>query len=261
MQITNVRIYQLLLLLCVILACVPLQWLMHDSLADMLKVTLSVYALARGLNAVISVAQGTEMSIEPMGVGLTLAPGEALDPLNDLIEQFSDVLLLASASLGIQQIVVLLADKPVVRIVLAGLALVSVLVIASNKLRPQWWQGLFRLVIILTVLRLMVPLMGLASYHVQGWLEQEREQAVSVLETTQEEVAVLNQQQDKESGWLSDLRRQLSIESRLTQITARAEQGVQAAIYLLAEFVLLMLIMPLLFIWLMLRIASRLSVK
>jgi len=72
---------------------------------------------------------------------------------------------------------------------------------------------------------------------------------------------VLNQQPDEESGWLSDLRRQLSIESRLKQITARAEQGVQAAIYLLAEFVLLMLIMPLLFIGLMLRIVSRLTVR
>lgn len=260
MQISEFRLYQLLLLLCVILACVPLQWFMHDSLADMLKVTLSVYALARSLNAVISVAQGTEMSIEPMGVGLTLAPGEILDPLNDLIEQFSDVLLLASASLGIQQIVLLLADKPVVRAVLAGLALVTVLIFATNKLRPQWRQGLFRLVIMLTLLRLLVPVMGLASYHMQGWLEQERQQAISVLETTQKEVAVLNQQEEQESGWLSDLRRQLNIESRLAQVTARAEQGVQAAIYLLAEFVLLMLIMPLLFIWLMLRIASRLTV-
>lgn len=260
MQISEFRLYQLLLLLCVILACVPLQWFMHDSLADMLKVTLSVYALARSLNAVISVAQGTEMSIEPMGVGLTLAPGEILDPLNDLIEQFSDVLLLASASLGIQQIVLLLADKPVVRAVLAGLVLVTVLIFATNKLRPQWRQGLFRLVIMLTLLRLLVPVMGLASYHMQGWLEQERQQAISVLETTQKEVAVLNQQEEQESGWLSDLRRQLNIESRLAQVTARAEQGVQAAIYLLAEFVLLMLIMPLLFIWLMLRIASRLTV-
>lgn len=261
MQRATIRLHQWLLLLCVILACLPLQWFMNESLADMLKVTLSVYALARSLNAVISVAQGTEMSIEPMGVGLTLAPGEILDPLNDLIEQVSDVLLLASASLGIQQIVLLVADKPVVRIVLAGVALIAFLLITTNKLRPDWQQGLFRLVIVLTVLRLTVPVMGLASYQLQGWLEQERQQAVSVLETTQEEVAVLNQQQDKESGWLKDLRRQLNIESRLKQITTRAEQGVQAAIYLLAEFVLLMLIMPLLFIWLMLRIASRLSVK
>lgn len=38
-------------------------------------------------------AQGTELSIEPMGVGVILTLGELLDPLNDLIEQFSNVLL------------------------------------------------------------------------------------------------------------------------------------------------------------------------
>lgn len=234
---------------------------MAHSLGDMLKVTLSVYALARSLNAVISVAQGTEMSIEPMGVGLTLAPGEILDPLNDLIEQFSDVLLLASASLGIQQIVLLLADEPVLRVCLAILVLVSLFTLASKKSHPYWRQGLVKLVIVLTVLRLTVPVIGLVSYQTQQWLAQEREQAVAVLKTTQDDVAQLNQQQDEESGWFSDLRRQLSIEARLETITKRAEQGVQAALYLLAEFVLLMVILPLLFIWLLIRSLSRFTVK
>jgi hypothetical protein len=82
-------------LVCLFIACLPLEQAFTDQLTQMLKVTLTVYALARGLNAVISVAQGTEMSIEPMGVGLTLTPGEILDPLNDLIEQVSSVLLIA----------------------------------------------------------------------------------------------------------------------------------------------------------------------
>jgi ABC-type multidrug transport system fused ATPase/permease subunit len=261
MPIAKVRQYQLLLVGCFILACLPWQWLMNDSLADMLKITLSVYALARSLNAVISVAQGTEMSIEPMGVGLTLAPGEILDPLNDLIEQFSDVLLLASASLGVQQIVLMLADKPLIRGVIAVLVLVSLLLVSTRKEWPTWQNGLLRLVVVLTVLRLLVPVMGLASHQLQGWLKQEREQAVQVLEATQQDVEVMSQQQDKESGWFNDLRRQLNIQHRFEQMTARAEQGIQAAIYLLAEFVLLMVILPLLFIWLMLRLATRLTLK
>lgn len=261
MQITNVRQYQLLLVACLILACLPLEQLMAASLGDMLKVTLSIYALARSLNAVISVAQGTEMSIEPMGVGLTLAPGEILDPLNDLIEQFSDVLLFASASLGIQQIVLMLADKPIVRIVVVVFALVTFLSLSSSRVRPQLRQGLLKLVIVLTVLRLAVPIMGLVSYQTQQWLSNEREQAVNVLEATQEDVAVLNQQQDKGAGWFDDLRRQLNIENRLTQVTTQVEQGVQAALYLLAEFVLVMLLLPLMFIWLLAKGISRLTLK
>ena len=39
-----------------------------------LKRALATYAAARALNAVISVAQGTEVALEPGGVGVVLAP-------------------------------------------------------------------------------------------------------------------------------------------------------------------------------------------
>jgi hypothetical protein len=71
----------------------PLESNIGQQLTNMLTVTLSVYAVLRGLNAVISMAQGTELAIKPMGVGVTLTPGELLDPLNDMIEQVSSVLL------------------------------------------------------------------------------------------------------------------------------------------------------------------------
>lgn len=85
--------------------------------------------MARGLNAVVSVAQGTELSIEPVGVGVTLAPGEILDPLNDLIEQVSTVLLIASASIGIQKIVVGIGDIETFRWILAGLSLIGLILL------------------------------------------------------------------------------------------------------------------------------------
>src|SRR5688572_8008496 len=66
-----------------------------------LQRALVAFAIARGLNMVISVAQGTEIAIQPAGVGVKLAPGELLDPVNDLIEQFSTVMLFAAASLGL----------------------------------------------------------------------------------------------------------------------------------------------------------------
>ncbi|HEC72775.1 MAG TPA: hypothetical protein ENI26_00190, partial [Methylophaga aminisulfidivorans] len=90
----------------------------------MLLITLSVFALARGLNGVISVAQGTELSVEPMGVGVTLTPGQILDPLNDMVEQFSTVLLIASASLGIQKIVLFLGDNLIIKLTLSMLILI-----------------------------------------------------------------------------------------------------------------------------------------
>jgi hypothetical protein len=35
---------------------------------------LTTYALARGLNGAISVAQATEFSVEPLGIGFSLKP-------------------------------------------------------------------------------------------------------------------------------------------------------------------------------------------
>ena len=63
---------------------------------------LTTFAVARGINAVISVVQGTEVAIEPGGLGVILTPGEILDPANDLIERFSWVVLAAGTSIGAQ---------------------------------------------------------------------------------------------------------------------------------------------------------------
>lgn len=245
--------------LCIVLACVPMQHGVGPQLSDMLKVTLTVYAMARGLNAVISVAQGTEMSIEPMGVGLTLTPGEVLDPLNDLIEQFSLVLLLASASIGVQQIVLLLGDNWVIRLFLLVLAVSSLLAYLLPAVSPKAKLLLLRVVIVFTVLRLLIPGLALLSHQTQQWLQTERQAAVSVLASTQSSVDEFNSEsQQQSSGWFSDLRDRLDIQARLEKVQQRAEQGVEAAVYLLAEFLLIMVLLPLLFAWLLLRLLSRL---
>ena len=60
----------------------------------------AIYATARGINALVSVLQGTEMN----AFLLTFTVGELLDPINDLIERFSGVMMLAIGSLAMQKI-------------------------------------------------------------------------------------------------------------------------------------------------------------
>jgi len=50
---------------------------------------LASFALARVTNGVISVIQESEVAVSPAGVGLNLALGQILDPLNDMVERFS----------------------------------------------------------------------------------------------------------------------------------------------------------------------------
>jgi len=61
---------------------------------------LGVFATAKALNGVISLVQGTEVG--PPGV--TISIGEILDPINDLVERFSWIMLASLTSLGIQKI-------------------------------------------------------------------------------------------------------------------------------------------------------------
>lgn len=246
--------------LCLVLAWLPLEQTSGEQLTQMLKVTLTVYALARALNAVISVAQGTEMSIEPMGMGMTFTPGEILDPFNDLIEQVSSVLLVASASIGIQKIILMLADHLLIQVLLTLLALLAMLLMF---LKPgAGWSGqiaqiALKLLIVLTILRLLVPVQALVSHQTQQWLQTQRQEAVSVLESAQASAEELNQNHQQESeGWFNNLRKWFDIKASLEQMKSRAERGVEAAAYLLAEFLLIMVLFPLLFVWLALRIIA-----
>ena len=91
------------------------------------KRALITWAIARGLNGVISVAQGTEVAIQPAGVGVNFAPGEILDPVNDLVERFSWIMMLATSSLGVQQILLAMSGWQGLLLALtiaAGVALV-----------------------------------------------------------------------------------------------------------------------------------------
>lgn len=254
------RLPLLIMVLALITALIPVSLGSDAQLSKMLQVTLTVFALARGLNAILSVAQGTELSIEPMGVGLTLTPGEILDPLNDLIEQFSNILLLASASLGIQQIVLILADKPFVQISLA----VTIVLIVISYLLPITTENarkvLLKVVIILTVLRLMVPIAVLVSYQVQQALNQQRQQAITTLEHTQTQVeAYSNEQPDNDNSWWHGLKNRLDIEQGLNKIQQQTEKAVYATIYLLAEFVLVMVLLPIICMLVFIRLFNKIS--
>jgi len=62
------------------------------------------YATVRVLNASVSVIQNSEVQLEPAGVGMSLAVGQVVDPINDMTERLSDVLVTAIGSLGVQRI-------------------------------------------------------------------------------------------------------------------------------------------------------------
>src|SRR5882724_7611869 len=84
----------------------PLDRLAQEYVESGLKRALITFAAARTANAVISVVQATTVAIQPLGIGVTLSPAQVLDPLNELVEQFSALMLAACISFAIQRVLI-----------------------------------------------------------------------------------------------------------------------------------------------------------
>lgn len=67
----------------------------QQALQDNLAQATAVFATARVIDAAVSVAQTVEVS-----AGLGIQPGQVLDPVNDLVERFSAMMLGATIVLG-----------------------------------------------------------------------------------------------------------------------------------------------------------------
>ena len=89
---------------------------------QLFKRAFVTFAMARTINGIISVVQGTELALQPAGVGVTLTPGEILDPVNDLIERFSWIMLGATVSLGLQNVLLDISAWWLVQTLLAAMA-------------------------------------------------------------------------------------------------------------------------------------------
>lgn len=117
------------------------------------------FAAARTLNAVISVAQGTEVSLQPVGFGLNLTPGQILDPVNDLVEQFSNLMLAASVAFDVQKVLIVISGYWMISLVLTTVALGW----TWHYFRQQPSAWLSRMLVILLMLRFAVPTIRRAS--------------------------------------------------------------------------------------------------
>lgn len=146
----------------VIVACAwfpPLQALADEQVDAGLSRALVSFASARTLNGVISVLQGTEFSVQPLGVGVTLTVGQVLDPINDLIEQFSTLMLYASVAFGVQKMLLLIGGNWFISLLVSATAIVWAGLYALQK-SPPW---LSRALLVLLMIRFAIPVVTLGS--------------------------------------------------------------------------------------------------
>lgn len=244
----------LLLLLLVLVWTQPMDAAARDQVEAGLKRALTTFAAARALNAAISVAQGTEVALEPAGVGVTFTPGQVLDPVNDLVEQFSSLMLVASVSFGVQRTLLAVGGHWVIS------TAVTVLLLAWLWLR---WRGSRRLdswVLLLLLLRFAIPAATLGSEAVFQWFLSERYQASQAalsLGTGQVSDLTLQPPVEPPADWSERAQRWWTQAGSTLDVSARMEALKQSAaaltdhiIDLIVVFLLQTLILPLGLLWL-----------
>lgn len=169
----------------------PLDSLATKQVDEGLKRALVSFATARTLNALISVVQGTEVAVEPLGVGVNFAPGQILDPFNDLVETFSQLMLVASVSFGIQKILLVIGGQMAVSILFTATAILCLGVSLMGRALPPW---LAKVLIIMVVFRFAVPAVSVGSDMVyQHFLASDYQLHQAAIDSASKEVEGLSQ--------------------------------------------------------------------
>jgi hypothetical protein len=209
-----------------------------------LKRAVATYATARLLNGIISVVQGTEVSAAPAGVGMTFSPGEILDPLNDLVEQFSQVMLVAMVAFGIEKVLLTVGASWAISLTLSLIAAIWCILHVQGKAEPRW---LARLLLILLVTRFAMPVSLMATDEVfVHFMASDYQESQEVLKVIQGEASESgNVAHEEKSGFWEKVDPRAKVES-LKQI---AESAVDHIIKLMGLFVLETIILPIFFIW------------
>jgi len=226
--------------------------------------SLITFGIARGLNGVISVAQGTEVALHPAGLGINFTPGQILDPINDLVEQFSWVMLASSASLGIQKVLLVISSTLVLTIVFVFLLALFILSVwRENLFNPVISKYLTLSVVVLLFIRFSVPVAMLASEGIYRlFLQEQFIESSNSLEKAQEEISKISEEEklaytnedegivEKAKRFLNSTTQSISINSQITKYQQLASDTTEHAINIIVVFVLQTVLIPLLFLWL-----------
>jgi hypothetical protein len=231
-----------------------------------LQRALITFAVARTLNGVISMAQGTEVAVQPAGVGVNFAPGQLLDPVNDLVESFSSVMLYASVALGTQKLLLGIGS---------GLWLSLLLLLGTLSwlwLRQRcspYARVAGRVLLSIWLLRFAVPLITVGTETAFNvFLKPEYQRSSEALSLASERITLLSAENQPESDpnesmidragrWINSAKSSLDISARMEQLKEAATSAIGNVIDLIVVFMLQTVLIPSALLWLGWRLVRR----
>lgn len=223
------------------------------------------FAIARGLNGLISVAQGTEVALQPAGLGLVFAPGQIFDPINDLVEQFAHVMLIATTSLGAQKILMQIsAWWGMNAMVLVAALLVMWVLWWPQKFSRRIRSLVFRSALVIVFLRFVLPVVTIMNeYTFDIFLAEQYQASSQMLDDTRDEIQAINEVKpqsdgttatmsfiDRLSQFYENTTRSISLGDRISRYKEKLSHASEHAINLIVVFLLQTVLFPIAFVWL-----------
>ena len=227
------------------------------------------FAIVRGLNGIISVIQGTEIAVSPAGIGLNLSVGEVLDPINDLAERFSLIMLVSTTSLGLQRLVMEMGDWLGFRVLLA-----PALILLAVSTWKRYWAGVdlhslsLRLVMLAFTARLFIPVVALVSETIYDqFLDRHYLEATDTLSRIKDELkeTVPTTQETTDAPgssstlteirrWVEETKDLLDLRAKIDHLGTKLERFTEDSVRLMVVFIIQTIVIPLVMLWVLAKI-------
>ncbi|EKO3518390.1 hypothetical protein LA983_002841 [Vibrio fluvialis] len=225
---------------------------------DSITGAFTIYGIARALNAAISMLQGTDISVVVVSVSI----GELLDPINDLIERFSWIVMMAIASLGIQ--------KVLLSVVVSKAANLLIGAVVAGYLAALWYKPFakyrsvsFKAICILFFIRFSLSMVFICNYALDVYyFSDQKNTAQAALVETQtviEDNAVLAAENsanesdsflDKVKKTFSETKEGFSsVQNKVSDITGSVESSISSLLDLIVFYILQTVLLPIAFLF------------
>jgi hypothetical protein len=126
------------------------------------------YATCRVINASVSIVKDSSLQLEPAGVGVSLAVGQALDPIDDMTERLSDVLVTAITSLGVQKLAYEISVSLAPPILSIFLFTLSILSWFENDRLKSFQKTTMRFALLIVIARFCLPISSMANEFINS---------------------------------------------------------------------------------------------
>ncbi len=238
---------------------------------ESIKTASMAYATIRGVNAVVSVLKESEIEVSPAGVGINIAAGQILDPIDDMTERLSDIVVAAIVSLGIQKVGYEIGEALSFKAIAVLLLLIIPAVWAGVRGADKYTSLLLKVALILLLLRFLLPAASLLNDIFYQKVLQERighaVEDLTIVSTSYQDLSTLEDREEKkDGGFLSSITgsgdgRLERTKQAFLKVIKNVEQIIESLLELTTLYVMLFIMqivmIPLAILWLLIRILNR----